>query len=125
MRPASASGEKPPNTTECTAPIRVQASMAYGGFRDHRHVDGDRGRLVCTPSALQHVGEAADLFVELAIGDLAWLSAGIVAFPNDRDLVAALVQVPVDAVVGDVGDAVLEPLDRDIAASKEVFLTLV
>ena len=28
MRPASASGEKPPNTMECTAPIRAQASMA-------------------------------------------------------------------------------------------------
>ena len=28
MRPASESGEKPPNTTECTAPIRAQASMA-------------------------------------------------------------------------------------------------
>jgi hypothetical protein len=28
MRPASASGEKPPNTTECTAPSRAHASMA-------------------------------------------------------------------------------------------------
>ncbi len=28
MRPARLSGEKPPNTTECTAPIRAQASMA-------------------------------------------------------------------------------------------------
>ena len=28
MRPASESGEKPPNTTEWTAPIRAQASMA-------------------------------------------------------------------------------------------------
>ena len=28
MRPASASGEKPPNTMEWTAPIRAQASMA-------------------------------------------------------------------------------------------------
>ncbi len=28
IRPASASGEKPPNTTECTAPMRVQASIA-------------------------------------------------------------------------------------------------
>ncbi len=28
MRPARASGEKPPNTTECTAPMRAQASMA-------------------------------------------------------------------------------------------------
>jgi hypothetical protein len=28
MRPASASGEKPPKTIECTAPIRAQASIA-------------------------------------------------------------------------------------------------
>ena len=28
MRPARLSGEKPPNTTECTAPMRAQASMA-------------------------------------------------------------------------------------------------
>ncbi|MCY1216605.1 hypothetical protein D9M71_124050 [compost metagenome] len=28
MRSRRASGEKPPNTTECTAPIRAQASMA-------------------------------------------------------------------------------------------------
>jgi hypothetical protein len=28
MRPASDSAEKPPNTTECTAPMRAQASIA-------------------------------------------------------------------------------------------------
>ena len=28
MRPARLSGEKPPNTTECTAPMRAQARMA-------------------------------------------------------------------------------------------------
>ncbi len=28
MRPASESGEKPPNTTECIAPMRAQASIA-------------------------------------------------------------------------------------------------
>ncbi len=28
IRSRSASAEKPPNTTECTAPIRAQASMA-------------------------------------------------------------------------------------------------
>ncbi|SVK46436.1 Uncharacterised protein [Acinetobacter baumannii] len=28
MRPATASGEKPPKITECTAPMRAQASMA-------------------------------------------------------------------------------------------------
>ncbi len=28
MRPASESGEKPPNTTECIAPMRAHASIA-------------------------------------------------------------------------------------------------
>ncbi len=30
IRPARLSAEKPPNTTECTAPMRAQASMATG-----------------------------------------------------------------------------------------------
>ncbi len=30
MRSRRASDENPPNTTECTAPMRVQASMATG-----------------------------------------------------------------------------------------------
>ena len=30
---------KPPNTTECTAPIRAHASIAIDGLGDHRHVD--------------------------------------------------------------------------------------
>jgi hypothetical protein len=33
MRPASESGEKPPNTTEWMAPMRAQASMATGASR--------------------------------------------------------------------------------------------
>jgi hypothetical protein len=54
------------------------------------------------------------MLVQLAIGDLL-VVVGVVAFPDDGGLVAALLQVPVDAIVGDVGDAVLEPLDRDLA----------
>ena len=38
---------------------------------------------------------------------------GLVAFPDDRRLVAPRRQVPVEAVVGDVGLAALEPLDVD------------
>jgi hypothetical protein len=50
--------------------------------------------------------------VQLAIGDLA-VVLGIVAFPDDGDLVGALRQMAVDAVLRDVGHAVLEPFDRD------------
>ena len=32
MRPAMLSGEKPPKITECTAPIRAQASMATAAW---------------------------------------------------------------------------------------------
>jgi hypothetical protein len=55
--------------------------------------------------------------VQLAIGDLARFRR-IVAFPDDRDLVAAGSEVPVGAVGGDVGDAVLEPADGDLAGAE-------
>src|SRR5271154_2396184 len=45
-------------------------------------------------------------------------SQGIIAFPDDRSLIAALVKVPIDAVQRDVGDAILEPLDRYRARAK-------
>ena len=84
-----------------------------GRLRDHRQVDGDAVALLDVAVA-QHVGEAADLVVQLPIGDLLRL-VRVVAFPDDRDLVAALGEMAVDAVVGDVERAVLEPFDRDVA----------
>ena len=39
---------------------------------------------------------------------------GIIALEDDRGLVGALGQMPVHAVIGGVGDAILEPFDRDI-----------
>ncbi|MCY1441434.1 hypothetical protein D9M71_577500 [compost metagenome] len=48
------------------------------------------------------------MVVQLAVGDVRGF-AGIVAFPDDGDLVGALFQVAVDAVVGDVQLAALEP----------------
>ena len=83
-----------------------------GRLRDHRHVDGDAVALLDVAVA-QHVGEAADLVVQLLIGDVLGILR-IVAFPDDRGLIAAAVQMAVDAVVGDVGRAVLEPFDRDV-----------
>ena len=68
---------------------------------DHRQIDGDAVALL-DAARLEHIGEAADLVVQLAIGDLA-VVLGIVAFPDDRDLVAALREMAVDAVMGDVG----------------------
>ena len=50
---------------------------------------------------------SADFIVQLPVGDVLGLR-GVVAFP-DRGLASALVEMAVDAVPGDVEDAVLEP----------------
>ena len=84
-----------------------------GGFRDHRQVDGDAVAFLDAAVA-QHVGEAAHLVVQLAIGDELRFRR-VVTLPDDRHLVGAGGEVPVDAVVGGVGGAVLEPFDRDVA----------
>ena len=77
-------------------------------FRDHRQVDGDTVALSDVAVA-QDVGEPADLVVQLLIGDVLGV-VGIVALPDDGGLAGALGEMTVDAVVGGVGDAVLEPL---------------
>jgi hypothetical protein len=86
-----------------------------GRLGDHRQVDGDAVALL-DAVLLQHIGEAADMLVQFVVGDLL-VVIRVVAFPDDGDLVAALLQVPVDAVVGDVEDAVLVPLDRTLGYS--------
>ena len=87
-----------------------------GRLGDHRHVDRDPVALA--DAAVAHdVRHAADLVVQLAIGDMLRFGR-VVALPDDRHLVAARRKVPVDAVIGDVGRAVLEPADRDLAWSE-------
>ncbi len=81
-------------------------------LQDHRHVDGDAVALL-DAARLQHVGEAADLGVQLLIGELL-VGLGVVAFPQERGLVAALGEMAVDAIVAGVERAVLEPFDRDV-----------
>ena len=39
MRVASSLAAKPPNTTECTAPMRAQAEHGDQRLRHHRHVE--------------------------------------------------------------------------------------
>ena len=73
--------------------------------------------------AFQHIGEKSDLTRKLGIGDMLGLR-GIVAFPEDRGLVRALGQVPIDAIVSDVGDAVFEPFDRDVVGVERRVLDL-
>jgi hypothetical protein len=81
-------------------------------LRDHRHVDADPVALL-DAAGLEHVAELADLCVELAIGDLL-IDVGIVALPDQGHLVAAGVQVAVQAVVGHVELAAGEPFDVQV-----------
>jgi hypothetical protein len=83
-----------------------------GRLRDHRQIDGDAIALL-DAMPFEHVGEMADPIEQLSVADMLGL-AGIVAFPDDRGLVGALGEMPIDAIVGGVDDAVLEPFDRDV-----------
>ena len=93
-----------------------------GRFRDHRQIDRDAVALLDVPGA-QDVGHLADFVVQLAVGDVLGLR-GIVALPDDRGLVAALLEMAVDAVPGRVQDAVLEPFDGDVAGREGDVLDL-
>ncbi len=78
------------------------------GFGDHRQVDGDAVALR-DAQAQKHVGELADLAVQVPIGQDALIAR--LAFEDDRGFVAArAVQVPVQAVGGDVELPAEEPL---------------
>ncbi|MNZ55223.1 hypothetical protein D3C78_731450 [compost metagenome] len=92
------------------------------GLGDHRHIDGDH----VTPVhilATQGVGELADLLVQFAVGDVA-VFGRVVAFPDDGQLVAALFEVAVQAVGGNVQSAVGEPFDIDVVVVEGGLLDL-
>jgi hypothetical protein len=87
-----------------------------GRLRDHRHVDRDAIAPLDLAVA-QHVGPAAHLAVQFAIRDVPRLGR-VVAFPDDGDLIAARLEVTVDAVVAGIRGAVLEPADRHVARAE-------
>lgn len=78
-----------------------------GGLGDHAHVD-DRAFAFLESKFTEGVGRFADLRVKLLVRDLPRVP-GLVAFPKDRDLVAALGEVAVDARLGRVEGSVGEP----------------
>ncbi len=82
------------------------------GLGDHRHVDHDP---VAAPDAalLQQVREAAGLFVQLAIG-VAVTVTRLVGLEDDRGAVAMLLEMPVEAIDGQVELAVRKPVDVEI-----------
>ena len=63
-----------------------------------------------TPPVLQYIGKAAYFPVQFPVGDL-FVHGGVVAFPDDGDVIAAGLKVPVQAVVRDVQLRAGEPLD--------------
>ena len=95
------------------------------GLGDHRHVDADTVSLF-DPMGFEDIREFADLFVEFAVRDGA-LFARLVADPLDRHLVAALLQLPIQAVVGNVQFRALEifQIDRPFADIEVEILDLV
>ena len=114
IRPFSASGEKPPNTTEWTAPIRAHASIATTVSRNHRHVDRDAIAFLHA-EALQRVREFADALVQLAIAQEPRRAVRVVGLPEDRGLVGTFDEVPVQTIRGDVELAVGEPAHVQVA----------
>ncbi len=104
MRSRTASGEKPPNTTLCGAPMRAQASIDDHHLGDHRQVDAD-DVAACDAEFLQGVGEALDLGQQLGVGDVALLP--LLAAPVEGDAIApAREHMAIEAVVGHVELAV-------------------
>ena len=83
-----------------------------GQLGDHRHVDADPVALLHAVGE-QHVGQPADLVLELAVGDVAVL-ARLVAGPDDGGLVAAVLQVAVHAVEAGVEPPAREPGEVDL-----------
>ena len=74
----------------------------------HRHVD-EHAVALLDAERLEPVREAANPLVELAVGDLR--HRAVVRFEDDRNLVrVAVLQVAIEAVVGDVEQTVVEPL---------------
>ena len=112
MRPGEAVGREAAEHHRMHGADARAGQHGVGGLGDHRQVDGDAVALL-DAVGLEHVGELAHPLVQLAVGDLL-VVGGVVALPDDGDLVAARLQVPVDAVGRHVERAVLVPLDRDV-----------
>ena len=62
---------------------------------------------------LEHIRNAADALMKLPVCDLL-IHIGVIAFPQDGNLVAAFFEMAVHTVRADVKRSVLEPLDRKV-----------
>ena len=89
---------------------------------NHRQVDRDAIAFLHAQAA-QRVAEPADPVIQLAISD-ARRFIRVVAFVDERRLVAALRQVTIEAVVGNVQLAVVEPADAEVTRIETDILDL-
>jgi hypothetical protein len=83
-----------------------------GRFWDHGQIKGDAVTLF-DASVFQNASHGVHVLAEFLVGDLQML-VRVIAFPDDRDLVAARCDVAIHTVGRHVERAVLEPFDRDI-----------
>ena len=81
-------------------------------FGDHGEIQDDTITFGHTLAA-QDVRHAANLVVQLVVSDVLCFVVRIVGLEDDRSLVAALFEVTVNTVVGNVQGAIVEPLDAD------------
>ena len=95
----------------------------HGGFRHHRQID--RHPLAAFHAArFKQVGKAADVFMQLAISDLAVRLARAIGLPQDRDVIAACGQMAVKAIGRKVQRAILEPADAEVRLMERGVLDL-
>ena len=83
-------------------------------FGDHRHIDRDPVALG-NALGLQYIGHAADLAVQLAIGDQ-FRIVRIVTFPDNRGLVAARLEMAVYAVGANIDLAAPKPTNIGVSS---------
>ena len=80
-----------------------------GDVRDHRQVDRHAIPFLDAERS-QSVRASADPLVKLAVADV-FAALRVIRLPDDRGLVAAGFEVPIQAIAGDVELAVVEPAD--------------
>ena len=78
-----------------------------GGFGNHRHIQAYAVAFL-HPTGLEHVGQAADLLMQLAVADVCCVLR-VVAFPDDGGRIATFGEVAVDAIDANVQLAINKP----------------
>ena len=89
-----------------------------GRLGDHRHIDGDPVALL-NAARLQNIGHAANMLVQLTVAD-GFRFARIVALPQNGNLIAARLQMTIDAIGADIYLAALEPTNLRLGTEARI-----